>query len=54
MNTSAGITRPEPKGLSAFLVLAFTPRLVVGAAEDAAGVHFDRQAFGPYDAPIHG
>jgi hypothetical protein len=25
MNTSAGPTKPEPKGLSAFLVLAFTP-----------------------------
>jgi hypothetical protein len=25
MNTSAGTTKPEPKGLSAFLVLAFTP-----------------------------
>ena len=25
MNTSAGTTMPEPKGLSAFLVLAFTP-----------------------------
>jgi len=25
VNTSAGSTRPEPEGLSAFLVLAFTP-----------------------------